>query len=148
MVQLNCLSSLQLTQYLQNTYKRYINFILITLKNLVAQKKGEESVVVKGSVPKSLKLQFKALCALRGQKMSDILEYLIEDWIQVDAPVPEFPVDLSNEDSEDVKGYIPISLKRQFKALCRQKQVRMRFVLYQLINEWVQRDDRTWGGSS
>lgn len=99
---------------------------------------GEESVVVKGAVPRVLKLQFKVLCTQKELEMSAVLEDLIEKWIQADAPVPESPTDLSNEDSEDVKGYIPKSLKLQFKVLCTQKRVKMRSVLYNLINEWVQ----------
>ncbi len=98
----------------------------------------EEYVVVKGSVPRSLKLQFKVLCIQKELQMSEVLEELIEKWIQADGPVPESPADLSNEDSEDVKGYVPKSLKLQFKVLCTQKRVKMRSVLYYLINEWVQ----------
>ncbi len=98
---------------------------------------GEDYVVVKGAVPKSLKLQFKVLCVQQELEMSAVLEDLIEKWVQEDAPIHESPADLSNEDSEDVKGYIPKSLKLHFKTLCTLKRVKMRFVLYQLINEWV-----------
>ena len=99
----------------------------------------EESVIVKGAVPKSLKLQFKVLCVQKELDMSAVLEDLINKWIQAGAPVHESTVDLSNEDSEDVKGYIPKSLKLHFKTLCTQKRVKMRSVLYELINDWVQK---------
>lgn len=95
-------------------------------------------MVVKGAVPKSLKLQFKVLCVQKDLEMSAVLEDLIEKWIEADAPVYESPLDLSEEDSEDVKGYIPKSLKLHFKTLCTLKRVKMRSVLYQLIHEWVQ----------
>lgn len=99
---------------------------------------GEEYVVVKGAVPKSLKLQFKVLCVQQELEMSAVLEGLLEKWIQEDAPIHESIGDLSDEDSEDVKGYVPKSLKLHFKTLCTLKRVKMRSVLYQLINEWVQ----------
>ncbi|HEY9709183.1 MAG TPA: hypothetical protein V6D48_13355 [Oculatellaceae cyanobacterium] len=106
----------------------------------MTKRDSKESVVVKGAVPRSLKLQFKVLCVQKELEMSEVLEDLIEKWIQADAPVPESPADVSDEDYEDVKGYIPKSLKLQFKVLCTQKRVKMRYVLYQLINEWVQMD--------
>ncbi|MEW6493981.1 MAG: hypothetical protein AB1589_15935 [Cyanobacteriota bacterium] len=99
---------------------------------------GEQYVVIKGAVPKSLKLQFKVLCVQQELEMSAVLEDLIEQWIQADAPIHEPPADLYSEDSEDVKGYIPKSLKLPFKTLCTLKQVKMRSVLYQLLHEWVQ----------
>lgn len=99
---------------------------------------SEELVVIKGAIPSSLKLQFKVLCTQKELEMSAVLEDLIEKWIQADAPVPKSPVDLSDEDSTDVKGYVPKFLKLQFKVLCTQKRVKMRSVLYELINEWVQ----------
>ena len=95
-------------------------------------------MVVKGAVPKSLKLQFKVLCVQQELEMSAVLEDLIEKWIQEDAPIHESPTDVSGEDSEDVKGYVPKSLKLHFKTLCTLKRVKMRSVLYQLIHEWVQ----------
>jgi hypothetical protein len=99
---------------------------------------GDQYVVIKGAVPKSLKLQFKVLCVQQELEMSTVLEYLIEQWIEADAPIHEPPADLYSEDSEDVKGYIPKSLKLQFKTLCTMKQVKIRAVLYQLLHEWVQ----------
>lgn len=122
-------------------YNIYLYFSNIC--KLVVKRDVEEYVVVKGAIPRSLKLQFKVLCTQKELEMSEVLEDLIEKWIKTDAPVPESPVDLSNEDSEDVKGYIPKSLKLQFKVLCTQKRVKMRSVLYNLIHEWVQ-----GGGSS
>ena len=99
---------------------------------------GEQYVVIKGAVPKSLKLQFKVLCVQQGLEMSTVVEDLIERWIQADAPIHEPPTDLYSEDSEDVKGYIPKPLKLEFKTLCTLKQVKIRSVLYQLLQEWVQ----------
>ncbi len=95
-------------------------------------------MVVKGAVPKSLKLQFKVICVQKELEMSAVLEDLIEQWIQADAPVHDSTIDLSSEESEAVKGYIPKSLKLHFKTLCTLKRVKMRSVLHQLINEWVQ----------
>ena len=69
--------------------------------------------------------------------MSYVIEELIEKWTQANAPVSNFIIELSGEDYEDVKAYIPQSLKTQFKVFCTQKQVTMRSALYNLINEWV-----------
>jgi len=69
--------------------------------------------------------------------MSSVLEDLIEKWMQADASVPKSTADFSDQDFEEVKGYVPKSLKLQFKVLCTQKRVKMRFILYNLINEWV-----------
>jgi hypothetical protein len=104
----------------------------------VTKRTEEEYVVVKGAVPKSLKFRFKLLCVQNELEMSAVLEDLINKWIEADAPVDESTAHLPDEDSEDVKGYIPKSLKLQFKTLCTLKRVKMRSVLYQLINEWVQ----------
>lgn len=98
----------------------------------------DKYVVVKGAIPKSLKLQFKVLCVQRELEMSTVLEDLIEQWIQADTPIHESIADLFGGDTEDVKGYVPKYLKRRFKTLCTLKQVKMRSVLYQLIYEWVQ----------
>jgi hypothetical protein len=104
---------------------------------LVAKKNDEKLVVVKGAVPSSLKLQFKVLCTQKELKMSSVLEDLLKKWIQADAPIPKSNTDLSNQDFEEVKGYVPKSLKIQFKVLCTQKRVNMSSVLYSLVNEWV-----------
>lgn len=105
---------------------------------IVVRRDGEEYVVVKGTVPRSLKLQFKILCVEKGLEMSSVLEDLIEKWIQADAPVPKSPTDLFDEDSEVVKGYVPKFLKFQFKVLCIQKRVKISSVLHNLINGWVE----------
>lgn len=99
---------------------------------------GEKYVVIKGAVPKSLKLQFKVICVKQELEMSTVLEYLLRQWIQDDAPVHEFSTDLHDEGSEDVKAYIPKSLKLQVKTLCTLKRVKIRSILYQLIYEWIQ----------
>ncbi|MEH2026198.1 hypothetical protein [Nostoc sp.] len=70
--------------------------------------------------------------------MSTVLEELIQKWVQQESPILESSVDLANHDLEDVKGYISKSLKLQFKIICAQKKVKMRFVLYYLINQWLQ----------
>lgn len=69
--------------------------------------------------------------------MSSVLEGLIKEWIQADAPIPKFTTDFPDQDFEEIKGYVPRSLKLQFKVLCTQKRVNMKSVLYNLINEWV-----------
>lgn len=98
----------------------------------------EEYVVIKGAVPKSLKLRFKVICVQKEMEMSAVLQGLIERWIQADAPVYESSTNLPNEELEDVKGYVPKSLKLRFKTLCIMKRVKIRSVLYQLITEWIQ----------
>ncbi|MBG1270943.1 hypothetical protein [Nostoc sp. WHI] len=102
------------------------------------KKNNEETVVVKGAIPKTLKLQFKVTCVQKELQMSEALENLIRQWIQADAPINELAVDLFNEDYEDVKAYIPKSLKRQLKLLCAQKRITIRSILYVLIKQWVE----------
>lgn len=99
-------------------------------------------MIVKGAVPKSLKLQFKVLCVQKELEMSTVVEELISKWIQADRVVHESHLDLSHEDSEDVKAYIPKFLKLQFKTLCTLKRVKMRSVLYELLYEWVQANEK------
>jgi hypothetical protein len=111
----------------------------------VAKKHSEDTVVVKGAIPKTLKLQFKVLCVQKELEMSEVLEDLIGQWIQADAPITESSVDLSNQDLEDVKAYVPKSLKLQFKMLCTQKRVTIRSVVYMLIKQWVELDGSTSG---
>ncbi|ARV62776.1 hypothetical protein BZZ01_00265 [Nostocales cyanobacterium HT-58-2] len=106
----------------------------------MAKRNGEEYVVVKGAIPRTLKTRFKVLCIENDLEMSAVLEDLIKKWIQANAPVSDFLINLSNQDCEDVKGYIPKSLKLQFKSLCAQKRVKIRCVLYELINQWVHTD--------
>lgn len=105
----------------------------------------EKYVVVKGVVPKSLKVQFKIVCIQRKLQMSSVLEDLIWEWIQAGGPIPEYSLNLSSskEDNDNVKGYIPKDLKLQFKVLSAQKQVTMCFVLYHLVNQWVNGDIST-----
>jgi hypothetical protein len=109
-----------------------------TLPFFVSHVESDEYAVVKGAVPKSLKLQFKVLCVQQELEMSAVLEELIATWIQADGPVKQSLVDLSEENSEYVKAYVPKSLKLQFKTLCTMKRVKMRLIIYQLICEWVQ----------
>ncbi|WP_414564777.1 MULTISPECIES: hypothetical protein [unclassified Anabaena] len=101
------------------------------------KKNSEQTVVVKGAIPKTLKLQFKVMCVQKELEMSEVLEHLIRQWIQANAPITELFPDLSNEENEDVRGYIPKSLKLQFKYICTQKRVMIRSILYLLIKQWV-----------
>lgn len=73
--------------------------------------------------------------------MSAVLEKLIRQWIQSELTSLEFTSSLSHEKVEEVKGYIPKSLKLQFKILCVEKQVGMGFVLHSLIQDWVHADN-------
>ncbi len=101
-------------------------------------KKDNELAIVKGAIPSSLKLRFKVLCVQQRLKMSSVIEDIIRKWIQAGAPVPDSFPNFSEENLEDVKGYIPKSLKSQFKNLCIWKGVMMRSILYNLINQWVE----------
>ncbi|MEI2580224.1 hypothetical protein [Scytonema sp. PRP1] len=111
----------------------------------MAKKDSEETVVVKGAIPKTLKLRFKVVCVQKELEMSEVLEDLIRQWIQADAPITESSMDMSNQDPEDVKAYVPKSLKLQFKMLCTQKRVTIRSVLYMLIKQWIERGGSTCG---
>jgi len=104
----------------------------------VSENRDEESVVIKGVIPSALKLQFKVLCVQRDLRMSTVLENLIKQWLAADAPTLELMANGLDEDSEEIKGYIPKSLKHQFKVLCVQKRAGMGPVLHSLIQEWVQ----------
>lgn len=103
----------------------------------------EERVIVKGTIPRSLKLQFKVLCIEKELEMSRVLECLITRWIQTDVPILNIST-LSGrtngfaERFVDIKGYIPESLKIDFKVRCAQRRIKIRSVLHELINEWVQ----------
>ncbi len=97
--------------------------------------------VIKGSMPKALKFRFKALCAQYGLKMSEVLEVLISEWVKADGPTSSFMTDNLDENRDNItyiKAYIPSSLKTQFKVLCAQREVMQRFILYNLIREWVE----------
>ncbi|GAX38318.1 hypothetical protein [Nodularia sp. NIES-3585] len=102
------------------------------------RKDNEQIVIVKGAIPKTLKLQFKVICVKQELNMSEVLEQLIRQWIQLNAPIHKLPVDLANEEYEDVKGYIPKALKIQFKYTCTQKCVMIRSILYLLVKQWVE----------
>jgi hypothetical protein len=104
---------------------------------LVAEIYSEQPVIIKGNIPNTLKLQFKVLCTQRELNMSLVLERLIRQWIQADIPNPELTTYLSDDTFKEIKGYIPKTLKSQFKILCIQKQVGMSAVLHYLIQEWV-----------
>ena len=97
----------------------------------------EKLVIVKSNIPSSLKLQFKVLCIQKELTMSEVLEELIEEWIQADAPVTNFVTKLTEEDYKDVKGSIPKSLKTQFKVFCTRKRVTISSAVYNLIKRWV-----------
>ena len=107
----------------------------------MSRKNDETYVVVKANIPSSLKLQFKILSTQRKLTMSKVLEELIKNWIQANASISGFTEDFSHENLEEIKGYIPQSLKTQFKVCCTQKMVTMSFVLCNLINEWVKARD-------
>lgn len=101
----------------------------------------EAYTVIKGSMPKALKFRFKALCAQYGLKMSEVLEVLISEWVKADGPTSSFMANTLDEDRDNIthiKAYIPSSLKIQFKVLCAQREVMQRFILHNLIREWVE----------
>lgn len=98
----------------------------------------KEFAIVKGTIPKPLKIQFKVFCVQKNVEMSEVLEALIKQWLQTGTPVPQLRSNLVEEELEEIKGYIPESLKVQFKVFCKQKQVTMRFVLHALITKWVE----------
>lgn len=107
----------------------------------VAKNEIIEFEVVKGTIPKSLKIQFKVFCVRKNLEMSEVLETLIKQWIQTDAPVSQLSHDLVQEELEELKGYIPKKLKHQFKSLCKQKRITMRSVLYALIIKLLEMDN-------
>ncbi|MEC4811684.1 MAG: hypothetical protein SAK29_00105 [Scytonema sp. PMC 1069.18] len=120
-------------------------YIVATFIKLVAKKHSEDTVVVKGAIPKTLKLKFKVLCVQKELDMSAVLEDLLGQWIEADAPLTESFVDSFNQDFEDVKAYVPKSLKLQFKMLCTQKRVTIRSVLCMLIKQWIELDGSSSG---
>ncbi len=107
----------------------------------VAKNEITEFEVVKGTIPKSLKIQFKVFCVQKNLEMSEVLEALIKQWIQTDAPVAQLSHNLAPEELEELKGYVPKTLKYQFKSLCKQKRVTMRSVLYALIIKLLEMDN-------
>lgn len=110
---------------------------------LVSENQRKKYVIIKGAVPSSLKLKFKILCIQKNLKMSEVIEELISQWIQANAPISYFIADEANEDYENVKGYIPNELKTQFKVVCTQKKLKMCFVLHNLIGEWIKTESRS-----
>ncbi|MBE9044546.1 hypothetical protein IQ255_09030 [Pleurocapsales cyanobacterium LEGE 10410] len=100
-------------------------------------KEDEKYLVIKADIPRDLKLKFKVLCTQKELTMSEVIKELIKKWIQANKPISNFIFVPSEEDYENVKGYIPKSLKTQFKVFCTRKRVTMCSVLYNLINEWV-----------
>ncbi|MCP6760366.1 MAG: hypothetical protein NHB32_16860 [Fischerella sp. CENA71] len=100
--------------------------------------KKEEYAVIKGAIPKDIKYRFKVVCIQKELEMSTVLEELIQEWVQKKSPIVESYVNFAKDELEDVKGYISKSLKLQFKIICAQKKVKMRSVLYYLINQWLQ----------
>lgn len=106
----------------------------------VANNEITEFTVVKGTIPKSLKIQFKIFCVKKNVEMSEVLEALIRQWIQKGAIVPHLSNHLDGEELEEIKGYIPKNLKYQFKVICKQKQLTMRSVLYALITKLIEQD--------
>ena len=72
--------------------------------------------------------------------MSHILEELISQWIQDGFSINDFNFEPISTECEDIKGYIPESLKTSFKISCIEKGVTMRFALYNLICLWIKRE--------
>lgn len=99
--------------------------------------KDEKLVIVKINLPKNLKLQFKILCMYKDLTMSNVIGELIEKWIQNNAYTDNFISEPSRGDGEELKGYIPKTLKTNFRILCIKKEITMRHVLYNLIRRWV-----------
>ncbi|MBF2016359.1 MAG: ParG [Rivularia sp. T60_A2020_040] len=42
----------------------------------------ENQVFIRGRVPESLRARFKAMCALKGRDMGDVLKELVEKWLE------------------------------------------------------------------
>ena len=99
--------------------------------------KDENHVILKANIPSYLKIQFKIICVQKESTMSTEIEKLIRKWIQADTPIDNFVFDLFEEDYQNIKGYIPKSLKNQFKILCTQKGITMTLVLYNLIKNYL-----------
>lgn len=99
--------------------------------------KDEKRVVLKVDLPKKLKFQFKVICTQKKSTMSNVIEELILRWIQANAYTDNFISEPEEKDNEDLKGYISESLKIDFKTLCVQNKITMRYVLYNLIRHWI-----------
>jgi hypothetical protein len=100
--------------------------------------KKEEHAVIKGAIPRDIKYRFKIVCIQQELDMSTVLEQLIQDWVQKESPILKHSVNSAQDELEDVKAYVSKSLKLQFKIICAQKKLKMRFVLQFLINQWLQ----------
>ena len=98
----------------------------------------QQHVAIKAAIASSLKLKFKVLCAQRKQTMSQVTQEAIEQWIQANTTVLNFQHECSESKSEELKVYIPEQLKTQFKVLCVENKVTMRFALCNLIHQWVE----------
>lgn len=94
--------------------------------------------IIKTSISYSLKTKFKILCIQDGMTISSMMECLIKDFIETDQDI-DIPEELSLtlQDTVVVKGYVPDSLKSQFKALCNRRKIPMNLVLYYMIKTWV-----------
>jgi hypothetical protein len=95
--------------------------------------------VLKVSLPKQLKYEFKSRCAERGITMTFALEQLTEYWLKSE-DFSDFPCEIpSNEDNdlEDLKTYITASRKKQFKVACAEREIAQRLVLYSLLKRWI-----------
>lgn len=104
----------------------------------MTQKNREKRVVIKANIPSSLKLRFKVLCAYQKVTISSVLEHLIEKWIQANTPINNFIKNQSSgEELKELKGYIPESLKVQFKVSCVRKSITMKYALHNLIGKWM-----------
>lgn len=96
-------------------------------------------VVIKVDLPKKIKLQFKVFCTHKQLTMSYIIEELINKWIQADCYTDNFVLEPSEENNQELKGYIFEPLKIEFKILCVQKGITMRSAIYNLINQWIEK---------
>ena len=104
-------------------------------------KEGKEKSVIKTLISNSLKVQFKLFCVQNEITMSEMLERLIRNLIEADQDLLEnLTPPLQNH--KVVKGYIPSSLKLQFKVFCTQKQLPMNLVLSYLIETWVETNNQ------
>lgn len=99
-------------------------------------------VVIKASLPRDLKHQFKSLCAQRGVTMTVVITHLTESWVDTKISsdfIREIP-SAEEKDLEDIKVYIAASLKTQFKVVCAQRNLAQRLILYNLIDGWIKGD--------
>ena len=102
----------------------------------------EKSVIAKAAISSELKLQFKILCAQQGLNMSAMSEQLLRDWLSTKELIFQ-PINSSPEaEMEVISVYIPESLKVELKVLSMQQKVTMTFVLSQLIQVWVEANQK------